>query len=100
MIMFRVVRVDYFFFQWFREIGWKDQDAVLQFPTNLEKPQRKQVHEIAQSFGLGTSSSGFGETVRTFYILSIFLIRSVLNYTCRCVQLILFRNNFVRGYTM
>lgn len=47
---------------WFRGIGWKDQDAVLRFPTNLEKPQRKQVHEIAQSFGLGTSSSGFGET--------------------------------------
>lgn len=47
---------------WFREIGWKDQDAVLRFPKDLEKPQRKQVHEIAQSFGLGTSSSGFGET--------------------------------------
>ncbi|XP_078365624.1 uncharacterized protein LOC144649903 [Oculina patagonica] len=46
----------------FREIGWKDQDAVLQFPATLEKTQRKQVHEIAQSFGLGTSSSGFGET--------------------------------------
>ena len=72
--MFWVVRIGYFFFQWFREIGWKDQDAVLRFPTSLEKPQRKQVHEIAQSFGLGTSSSGFGETVWTFYILNSYKI--------------------------
>ncbi|CAH3030822.1 unnamed protein product [Porites evermanni] len=48
--------------QWFREIGWKDQDAVLQFPASLTKEQRKLVHETAQSFGLGTSSSGFKET--------------------------------------
>lgn len=48
--------------QWFRKKGWKDQDAVLQFPENLTKENRKLVHEIAQSFGLGTSSSGFGET--------------------------------------
>lgn len=47
---------------WFRQIGWKDQDAVLHFPADLTKENRKQVHEIAQSFGLGTSSSGCGET--------------------------------------
>lgn len=46
---------------WFREIGWKDQSAELQFPPDLEKLHRKQVHDIAQSFGLGTSSKGFNE---------------------------------------
>ncbi|XP_068698957.1 uncharacterized protein [Montipora foliosa] len=46
---------------WFREKGWKDQNAVLYFPKDLSKENRKRVHEIAQSFGLGTSSSGFGE---------------------------------------
>lgn len=46
---------------WFREIGWKDQDAMLRFPPDLSKDNRKRVHEIAQSYGLGTSSAGFGE---------------------------------------
>ena len=58
-----VLPVTSLFAQWFRKKGWKDQDAVLQFPENLTKENRKLVHEIAQSFGLGTSSSGFGETV-------------------------------------
>ena len=71
-------------FQWFREIGWKDQDAVLRFPTILDKPQRKQVHEfeIAQSFGLGTSSSGFGETVQTFYILNNY------SFNMKCIKFV------------
>ena len=80
--MFWAVRVDNFFFQWFRDIGWKDQDAVLRFPTNLDKPQRKQVHEIAQSFGLGTSSSGFRETVQTFYILNSY------SFNMKCMKFI------------
>jgi len=59
--------------QWFREIGWKDQDAVLQFPASLSKEQRKLVHETAQSFGLGTSSSGFKETVGYLHIFILCL---------------------------
>ena len=65
--------------QWFREIGWKDQDAVLQFPTSLTKEQRKLVHETAQSFGLGTSSSGFKETVGYFAYFYTNLFRGWLH---------------------
>ena len=36
---------------------------MLRFPPDLSKDNRKQVHEIAQSYGLGTSSAGFGERV-------------------------------------
>lgn len=61
----------YVLFQWFRQIGWKDQDAVLHFPADLTKENRKQVHEIAQSFGLGTSSSGCGETVTKIACISL-----------------------------
>lgn len=48
-------------FKWFRGIGRKDTDAVLEFPPSLNKGRRQQIHQLAQTFGLGTSSKGFGD---------------------------------------
>ncbi|XP_031564076.1 uncharacterized protein LOC116299545 [Actinia tenebrosa] len=47
--------------RWFRNIGRDDAKAVLEFPPCLDKGQRKDIHLLANNFGLGTSSQGFGD---------------------------------------